>query len=405
VKFRLISKGHPVVQAEQMKNSSILTVNGVKTGFLGVVTDTKQADYIEGFISPEQVLRTGVFELRNQGAEIVVALTHLVMNEDKALLTALGDDAPDIIIGGHDHERQTALVNNRRIVKADADARTVAVIRIRPGAQHSRPDVQLEYVELPGSYRPDVQVEQIVNGWQKRFATEYCQDLQLSSDCLNKPLGNTQVELVAEELSIRRFETNLGNWLADLAKEQFADKGVNIALLNSGGMRLNQNVPAGSIITRKQLDTLFAYPTRLVRIRLTGEQLQQIIDHAVTDWTGSGHWLQISGFSFKHDPQENKAFDLRLMTDRGLRPVKADEEILAVVNDYLIDERGDRDGYTMLSRKLLAEPGEERPNLVDIVIDALSQAGDKGIAPVREGRICNIRDRLPCVVQYEIKDI
>ncbi|MCP3670824.1 MAG: hypothetical protein GY814_10405 [Gammaproteobacteria bacterium] len=247
VVFRKNHEDQPLVQAEQMVPSHIVDVNGIRVGLLGVVTDIKSAEYIERFLTPEQVLRKGVAQLRRQGAEVVVAVTHLAMSQDEALLKALGSEGPDLIIGGHEHERQTSLINGRRIVKGDADARTVAVVEIKPG-QNSLPDVQLEFVELPGDYASEHKVKQLAMAWKKRFNTEYCGKLGKASNCLHQPLGNTRVDLIAEELSIRRFETNLGNWLADLAREQFSHKGAQIAFLNSGGMRLNSNLAAGSVI-------------------------------------------------------------------------------------------------------------------------------------------------------------
>ncbi|MCP4126553.1 MAG: hypothetical protein GY753_05770, partial [Gammaproteobacteria bacterium] len=132
VRFRKNQMDQPLVQAEQMVPSRIVDVNGVRVGLLGVVTDIKAAEYIERFVSPEQVLRKGVAQLRRQGAEVVVAVTHLAMSQDEALLEVLGSEGPDLIIGGHEHERQTSLINGRRIVKGDADARTVAVVEIKP---------------------------------------------------------------------------------------------------------------------------------------------------------------------------------------------------------------------------------------------------------------------------------
>ena len=261
------------------------------------------------------------------------------------------------------------------------------------------PEVKLHFVELPGEYAADQQIAEKTVEWRKRFDREYCKDIKEQVGCLDKPLGKTNPELVAEELTIRRFETNLGNWLADLARNSFADQGAQIAFLNSGGMRLNQNIPAGSTMTRKQLDTLFAYPTRLVRIKITGAQLRQVLEHSVSDWTGNGHWLQISGLAFQHDPQGEKVENIHLMTATGPKPLADDAEIIAVVNDYLINSKGDRDGYTMLSEALLEEPRAQRPDLKDIVVTALKQAGEKGISPKRDGRICNIRDRQDCLVK------
>ncbi len=401
VVFRNISKGRPMVQAQQMLPSHMVEINGIKVGLLGVVTDVSKPEYVERFLAPEQALRQGVLSLRKQGAEIVIAVTHLRMSRDKALLRTLGDAAPDLIIGGHEHDRQTALVNGRRVVKADADAATAAIVEITPDArgEDGLAKIELEFVELPNELDPDNKMLSRIAEWKQWFDNAYCQELKEQPGCLDRPLGKTMVTLDAEELRIRRFETNLGNWLADLAREAFADQGAQIALLNSGGMRLNQNIPAGSVITRKQISTLFAYPTRLVQIRLTGAQLQQVLAHSVSDWTGNGHWLQVSGLAFRHDPDKEKADQLHLITESGLKPIAEQDELTVVVNDFLIDSNGNRDGYTMLSEALLLEPKAQRPDLRDIVIKALQQAGEQGITPKRDGRICNISDRLECMFE------
>jgi 2',3'-cyclic-nucleotide 2'-phosphodiesterase (5'-nucleotidase family) len=397
VEFREISPGRRMVQADNLLSSKILSVNGVKVGLLSATTNVKGADYIHRFIPPQEVVRKVTRELRAQGAEVVIALTHQTVQEDKELLTTLGDDAPDLIAGGHEHERQSLQVNGRRIVKADADAVSAAIVRLTLDGKKP-PQTSLEFVDLPGKYAADGMVQQQVGYWENRFGQEYCAEKNAPADCLASVLGKTQVDLTAEELTIRRFETNTGNWLADIAREQFAAQGAQVAFLNSGGMRLNQNIPAGNI-TRKHMDTLFGYPARLVMLKLTGKQLQAVVDRSIQAWTGNGHWLQISGFAFRHNPDKGTAEDLSLITPQGLRPVKPDETIYAVTGDYLIDSSGDQDGYTMLSDKLIADPAQPRIELKDQVVKALQQAGSTGIAPKVEGRICNaaVKDS-PCLL-------
>ena len=206
------------------------------------------------------------------------------------------------------------------------------------------------------------------------------------------------MDLIAEELTIRRFETNLGNWLADTARTSFADQGAQIAFLNAGGMRLNQNIPAGEL-NRRHLDTLFAYSTRLAMIRLSGAQLQAVVNHAITDWTGNGRWLQVSGFAFKHNPATGTAEQLSLITPQGLRPIQADETLLAVTNDYLLDASGDQDGYRMLGENLIVALDQPRLELKDKVLEALQQAGSAGIAPRVEGRVCNVSKPGVCLLK------
>lgn len=397
VEFREISPGRRMVQADNLLPSKILTVNGIRVGLLSATTDVKGADYIQRFIPPQEAVRNVTRELRQQGAEVVIAVTHQTVQEDKDLLAVLGDDAPDLIAGGHEHERQSLQVNGRRIVKADADAVSAAIVRLTVDGKKPA-QTSLEFVDLPGKYAADSAVLQQVTHWENRFGQEYCAEKNAPADCLASVLGKTQTELKAEELTIRRFETNTGDWLADIAREQFAAQGAQVAFLNAGGMRLNQNIPAGDI-TRKHIDTLFGYPARLVMLKLTGKQLQAVVDRSIQAWTGNGHWLQISGFAFRHNPDKGTAENLSLITPQGLRPVKPDETIYAVTGDYLIDSSGDQDGYTLLSDKLLADPAQPRIELKDQVVKALQQAGSTGIAPKVEGRICNTAVKgSPCLL-------
>ncbi len=387
-----------VISAEQMLPHKLIEIDGVKIGLIGGVTDIRKAQYIRRYAPIEEVFRQGIVQLRQQGAGFVIALTHLTMQEDRKLLQNLGDAGPDLVIGGHEHERQQAEVSGRYVIKSDADANTVAVIRVEMPDEGTN-QVAFHYEYLPGDVPADPTVAALIHYWKTRFDSEYCASHSEIAGCTRRALGKTNTELVGEELTIRRFETNLGNWLADEARSAFADQGAQIAFLNSGGMRLNQNLPAGTRITRQHLDTLFSYPTPLVMIRLTGEQLQQVLDHSVSDWSGNGHWLQVSGLAFRHDPVAGLASDLHLIGPDGrLTPIKPQDQIIAVVNDFLIDSKGNKDGYRMLNETLLVNPGVPRPDLKALVIERLKRAGVNGISPKRDGRICNVQASSHCLI-------
>jgi 2',3'-cyclic-nucleotide 2'-phosphodiesterase (5'-nucleotidase family) len=170
--------------------------------------------------------------------------------------------------------------------------------------------------------------------------------------------------------------------------EAFAGCGAQAAFVNSGSLRLNQDVPAGPI-TRRTVEELFAYPAPLYLLRIDGRTLERVARQAIAGWPGSGNWLQISGFAFVHDTAAGKATDLRLLTPAGPRPVEPDEEILVVTNNYLIDPTiGDQDGFTMLTRAMVVEgcAANETDLKSGVVVGALAAATD-GIAPPVEGRI------------------
>jgi 2',3'-cyclic-nucleotide 2'-phosphodiesterase (5'-nucleotidase family) len=167
-----------------------------------------------------------------------------------------------------------------------------------------------------------------------------------------------------------------------------------VAFINSGSLRLNQDLPAGAV-TRQDVEELFAYPAPLVLLEIDGATLKKVAARAVDGWSGNGWWLQIAGFAFRHDPRAGTASDLTLLTADGPRPLADGDRLLAVTQRYLVDpEMGDQDGYDMLSPKQILVA---RGDLKQIVIDALGQAGEAGIAPVLEGRICNPLREGPCL--------
>jgi len=351
----------------------------------------KHPQYVESFGKPEAVALDATRRLREEGAEVVVALTHLPIAGDAQLLRRLGAQGPDLIIGGHEHNRQSEEIGGRRVIKADADARTATVARVTLTA-NGPPRVEYEFRALDAEVKNDPAVAARVEAWLKRHGREYCVErLQQPVGCLDEPLSRAGVTLVAEELEIRRWETNLGNWILDQALAAFADHGAQAAFVNSGSLRLNQDIPEGSVLTRRHVEETFAYPMPLKLLRIKGSTLREVVSHAVTDWTGNGRWLQIAGFAFFHDPEPESAESLTLITAEGLRPIAPDQELLVVTGDFLADPATGQDGFTMLGPQQLVPIDGPDPDLKELVLAALKAAGEAGIAPEVEGRICNPR--------------
>lgn len=58
----------------------------------------------------KHLAKTYTAALRSEGAQVVIALTHLTVEQDFSLLESLGDKGPDVIFGGHEHNEQTRCV-------------------------------------------------------------------------------------------------------------------------------------------------------------------------------------------------------------------------------------------------------------------------------------------------------
>ncbi len=385
-------QGNPLVSNDNTISHRIIDINGVKVGLFGITTNLQVPAYAAIDTNYVEIAKRYTKVLREQGAEVVVALTHLRMGEDKSILEALGSEGPDVIFGGHEHHKQAELVNGRYVLKADADIRTatVATIDVNDGKFAG---ITHEFKAVNESVKPDPVVKNAISQWQHIFDKDFCDKSQQSMDCLNKQYTKTNTELVGEELSIRRYETNLGNFIVDQALNTFASDKAQIAFINSGSMRLNQNIPAGAYVTERHLMEIFQYPSNLKLIEISGEQLQQVISHSIEDWTGNGWWLQIAGFRYTHDVANQQAVGLEIMENGSFRAVKPDEKIVAVTNDFLMNPSMGQDDYTMLVPANLKD-NQRDVSLVNLVREALQQAGEQGISPKVEGRICST-DKTP----------
>lgn len=397
------------VEAPNLDRTDVIVSGGIRIGFFGVTIPTP-VDYVDRFDDPIETARELTAELRSQGAEVVVAVTHLRVEDDRRLLETLGDEGPDLVLGGHDHERMAVEVGRRKILKADADARTATVVRLSVDA-NGRVSVSHDFRSLEKvQVKPDPDVLQLVGDWQAKHEQQFCKQANAAPGCLGEIYGLTRTLLEAEENKIRGSETSLGDWVADRMREEMKECGAQAAFINSGSLRLNQDLSAGTRITRRHVEELFAYPTPLRLIRIDGATLQKVVENSVRHWPGSGSWLQISGMSYVHDPDARTAGNLSLLEEGRARPVRPDETILVATNDYLVDpEAGDQDGYTMLNGAQQKVEGcaAEGRDLKEIVVEALRAAGTNswngGIAPEAEGRICQPDDRRPCLATGEVE--
>ncbi len=389
VTFAVGQDGKPLVEAPNLERGQIVESDGLRLGIFGVTIPTSGVEYVQDFAGPEVTARALTADLRARGAEVVIAVTHLNAAEDRKLLVKLPvPEGPDLIIGGHDHEHMAIQAGGRWILKADADARTATIARLTLG-RDGRLRVEHDFRRLTNDApAPDSTVQALVDQWQTRHEKMFCTQQKAAPDCLTEVFGHAQVPLVAEENKIRGQETNLGDWIADRMVEAFAGCGAQAAFINSGSLRLNQDLAPGPV-TRRQVEEIFAYPTPLYLLKIDGATLKRVAEQATRAWPGSGSWLQISGFAFVHERSTRTARQVTLLTPDGARPVLDDETLLVVTGDYLVNPDGDQDGYVMLDRnQIVGGCAANEEDLKKIVETALRAAEPKGIAPAVEGRIC-----------------
>lgn len=373
------------IESKKLNKSLVKEVNGIKVGIFGLTTNMVQPEYIESFDDPMAVTKHYVKALREQGVDIVIALTHQRLSDDKKLLELEDEYRPDLIIGGHEHYRQLENTNGNWIVKADADAASMAVIEVTK-KRKSNIEVFPTILDLDESIETIRSIDQNIRNWQQQTHVKYCQSKKLESNCLEEVYGFTKIELVAEESEIRRFETNIGNFIADGAVKEFQLCNADGALINSGGVRLNYNIPANSSITRLHIEGLFPYPTNLKLIEISGKTLKEMINHSISMWTANGHWLITSGIRYTHNPETQTFSNLRRSSTDKI--IQDDEMFKMVVPQYIIDPNTDHDGYHMISEADLVDCAKNNSSLKTIATNRF-KSFPNGISPEIDLRICN----------------
>jgi len=321
-------------------------------------------------------------ELRRSGADIVIALTHLPMRDDKRLAA---EADIDLIVGGHEHEVLESFAGRTLITKMGSDARNLGRIDLNvarvasvrgsrkdrarkrvPRARSKLDSADFQAIPVNDSIADDPEVASVVGEYEK----------QLNAS-LGEVIGKTSVSLDARASVIRFGESNLGNFLADVYRQAL---GADCALLNSGGIRSDTTYGPGDL-TKKDVLSILPFENTLVKVRLTGAHIKRLLEHGVSvAGQEDGRFPQVSGLSFTYDAR--LAVGSRLSSvelgDKALDPLKS---YTIAVNAYLL---GGGDGYDFKGSEVLVKP-EEGPVEPDVVMEAIKKMGT--IAPQVEGRI------------------
>ena len=376
-------------KSHNMGSHFMIDVGNVKVGIFGLTIQTDSIAFASVNGSLEKLKKIAVKQtniLKRQGADFVIALTHLEKEDDLKLLKL--ERGPDMIIGGHDHAAVDQRVNGRCVLKADADAKTARVTTVTIGPE-KEPVINTKLVKLtPSNYKRDQAVQSVVGGWIERHDLEYCKDNKDGEkDCLKEVLAKTGTLLIGRELKIRGQESNLGNWVADQLLNVAKTSGKVpkdakvVAIINSGALRFNQNLEAGSNITVRDVEELVQYDDYLYLMPVTPNELKVALDHSVNKIT-HGAWLQVAGFQFKADLHTKKASDIII---DGVALDQIDDNTLYVIMPRYIatPDAGDQDNY-----KFVAKKKHKLDSTVKAAIEAgLRNAKNGIIAPKNEGRI------------------
>ncbi|VDI34790.1 5'-nucleotidase, partial [Mytilus galloprovincialis] len=250
------------------KTQHIINAHGIKIGLIGLV----EHEWIDTLatLDPEDVTFEDYIErgneltrsLKEQGVDVIIALTHMRTPNDRRLAENVDDI--DLILGGHDHDYSLEVVNGKNIVKSGTDFRNLSKITLTFTSSGLK--VGVERVDLDSSIPEDPQIQKIVAHLNEEI-----------SEKMDEHLGFTHVDMDGRFKIIRKMETNLGNFVTDIMLEISK---ADCALLNSGTFRSDRIHPKGQFKLRDLL-TILPLVDNLIVIECTGAEVVEALENGV----------------------------------------------------------------------------------------------------------------------------
>ena len=319
------STDQPVDWAEPF---AIIEKEGVKVGFIGLATPSTaykaKKVYVVNyeFRDPVETITEWVPKVKDAGADIVIALTHLGSFQDKegnitgeaADLCAV--DGVDAVISAHTHQRVSGLVNGKPLVQAYKQGRSFAKLTFIFDENNklisAEPFLDNLYARAD-TLKDDADTLAVYEKYEDEL-----------NPVLGKVLGKTTVELDHDRYA---GPSLLGEWTCEIMKDA---AGVQIAMTNGGGLRVP--IPAGEI-TAGKLYEVMPFDNTLYTMKLSGADVKANIEHGImNDDIG---WIQISGVKATYNPKAEAGNRITSMVLEDGTPVEMDNYYTVVTNDFM----------------------------------------------------------------------
>ena len=320
------------------KDHALVEANGIRIGLVGIALDTTPSISSPGdlqFPPALETLRTEGQALRDEGADLVVAVTHTDRAGDFAIMERR---LADILLTGHDHDLRLIYDGRALMAESGSDAEYVIAIDVEisvTGEGRGRKTSWHPNFRIidTATATPDPAVAAKVATYEAELSKE-----------LDVPLGTTSVELDTRTASLRAAETAFGALVADVLRDS---TGAEVAITNSGGIRGNKLYPAGATLSRRDILTEMPFGNATVMTELSGADLRTALEHGLSALpSGGGHFPQVSGMTLEVDASRPAGSRIVSVTI-GAEPLDPARGYKVATNDFLL--RGG-DGYIALTR-------------------------------------------------------
>lgn len=322
-------ENHPLEDMGLYKNTHIIETNeGVKIGLLGIIGD----DAVEVTADPDPVIfldrfesaKNAVIQLKDSGADIIIALSHSGVDEDEELAQQV--PGINVIIGGHCHTAlyEPVVVNETIIVQTGEYLENAGVLELAYDPENKTLRTRNEetgqnYLVRLGSEIPkDPEILEIIDYYteQLNYIVNY-----MTGGKFKDVLDTVIISDFPLEDKPEMKETNFGNFITDamrLVTWEKTGERVDVAIQANGSIR-GRLTPGSTEYSKGKIsfydisslvglgygsDGYAGYP--IVSFYLTGEELRRVLEVAVLLPTlmDNKYYLQISGLSYDFNPKD-----------------------------------------------------------------------------------------------------
>jgi 2',3'-cyclic-nucleotide 2'-phosphodiesterase (5'-nucleotidase family) len=192
--------------------------------------------------------------------------------------------------------------------------------------------------------------------------------LNLSHD-LGARIGVVDKDLDIRDVVVREGKSPFADAVADAMRSVLK---ADVALINAGAIHADQVIPAGTPITRRSLVQWLPFESRVLLLRVSGEQIKIALENGVSQFDEhAGKFPVVSGLEANFDlsrPVDSRVSDIRIAG----QPLRLDYNYLMAVNDFIA---AGGDGYDVLAKAHRIVDLRTAELLVQHLTDYLAQGG------------------------------
>ncbi len=307
----------------------IFEVEGVKVGMAGVMLQSLSKDFVR-IENPLVRATQAVAELKQQGSDILLLVTHQSLRDDIELAEA-GLDI-DLILGGHEHENSYLRrgLEFTPIAKADANARSVYIHQLSYDTDTKTLQVASTLRIIDEQIAEDPAIKHVVEQWQEKAFSAFRADGFEPSD----KVADSPDPLDGLEASVRNKQTRLTELVASSALHAYPD--ADLSIYNAGSIRIDEIIPAGSV---SQYDVIRILPFggEYMEVSMPGDLLLKTLTAGEANRGIGGflHWDNVT----KSSAAKVEATKTVAWLIKGL-PLDQQKNYRVAISSFLI-ERGD----------------------------------------------------------------